>query len=522
MTSDQVPVAGPTGTAPRRSDAVVAAGLAVVLGALAGVCALLGGQFLLGVLRLAAGLLAGLAVGALAVAVLGERTDRRDLVRGIAAALALVVAIALTVPALISARVPTLEDAALSRTDPLAEGDSVVSVGTAGAPVLLRRAAGGGQLLHGTRVDAVEGGAEDVLALTADGHRLLRIGADATTVLDLPGTGAPQEAETLPGQVVALAGDLAVARTCTDGTCRLAGHDLAAADPTTPRWQVLDGSAEDPVRGPDADAAELAAPQAPTADDPGPGLLDAIRSTGRVPSVPLRRDAAGWMQLDPRTGFAVGQVLAPADAACRIAATDPAPGESSPVVLTVCAGEDGALTASSFAGGTQQWTSEAGPAGDWSVRLEDGRVIASGEEGEMVASGGQSAWTAPGGEGVAQASAFVTRIGIDGSRMIVTNDQGQVVAYDTATGQNPWSVPADAPADEVRGALATGTLALVTPPRRERALDPRGAERLRVIEAASGRVRVDLTARGRIQGVHPLGDGRVLVDTEDAALLVGG
>ena len=78
MTSDQVPVAGPTGTAPRRSDAVVAAGLAVVLGALAGVCALLGGQFLLGVLRLAAGLLAGLAVGALAVAVLGERPRSRS------------------------------------------------------------------------------------------------------------------------------------------------------------------------------------------------------------------------------------------------------------------------------------------------------------------------------------------------------------------------------------------------------------------------------------------------------------
>ena len=97
------------------------------------------------------------------------------------------------------------------------------------------------------------------------------------------------------------------------------------------------------------------------------------------------------------------------------------------------------------------------------MRLEAGRVLASGTEagttteGEILASEHGADWTAPGGDGVAQAEAFTARIGIDGTRMVLTNEAGQLLAYDTATGTNSWTLPLDDPEAGVRGSLAAGT-----------------------------------------------------------------
>ena len=98
-------------------DAATALGLAVVLLALAGISALLGGHFLLGALRLAAGVLAGAGLGVLLIALLGGRLRRRTRTL-LAAGLALVVALALTVPAVLATRV----DVALALTVPGGQG----------------------------------------------------------------------------------------------------------------------------------------------------------------------------------------------------------------------------------------------------------------------------------------------------------------------------------------------------------------------------------------------------------------
>jgi len=513
-----------------RPDPVAWTGAAVVLGALAGVCALLGDHLLLGVLRIAAGVLVGLAAGAGLVAL---RRGRGALLLPAAAVLALAVATALTAPALIAARAPSLDSSALARIAPLGDGDTVVGLGAAGAPVLVRRAAGGGQLLSGTRVQAVESGADEALALSEDGTRLLRTSEAGTTVLDAGGGGEPVALATLPGPVLALAGDVAMARVCEAGACLLTGYDLTEAPSADaapePLWQVLDGDASTAPRGPDPGSGGPAAPAIAVGAAPA-GLLDAITATGVVPAVPLRFDPAqGWVQLDPTTGFPMGRVLAGPEDLCRIAATDPAPGDTEPVVLTVCAAEDGALTATATRDGEEQWTSDPSPAGEWTVRMEDGRVLASGTEagtgatGEIVASEAGGAWSRPGGAGIEQASAFTSRVGIDGSRMVVTNEQGQLLAYDTATGENTWSAPLASPLEDLRGDVAASFVAVVTPAPRERSLDPRSGVRVRTIDAASGRLRLDLVVRDgdEVEGVRALGDGRALVTTGDAAYLLG-
>src|SRR5699024_1447705 len=110
------------------------------------------------------------------------------------------------------------------------------------------------------------------------------------------------------------------------------------------------------------------------------------RTTGVLPTVPLSFDPAqGWVQLDPATGFPVGRILAGPEEECRLAATGAAAGgtdarEPAPQVLTVCSAEDGAMTAAAYRDGTELWDSAPSPAGDWSVRLEGGRVLAAGTE----------------------------------------------------------------------------------------------------------------------------------------------
>ncbi|MEJ6543420.1 hypothetical protein PQI65_09475 [Brachybacterium paraconglomeratum] len=516
-------------------DAATALGLAVVLLALAGICALLGDHFLLGALRLAAGVLAGTGLGVLLLALLGRRLRRRTR-RLLAGALALVVALALTVPAVHASRVGSLESAAAAEIAPLGEGDEVASAPNGQGPVLVRRADGTAQLVGaGAEAREVEAAPDDVLALSSDGTRLVRVTGEVTRVHELgggsdaagdgsdapDGGAAPVE---LPGQPLALSGDTLVLRACEDGVCRVRGVDLTAPD--EPLWTVMDA---EETRGPDQ--AGLALPA--RAEAPA-GLLDAVAATGVLPSVPLRFDPAqGWLQIDAATGFPVGRVLAPADADCRIAATPAPPDpqsvqEQGPLVLTVCAGEDGALTATAFRDGAPLWESAPSPAGNWTVRLEAGRVLASGTEagttieGEILASEHGADWTAPGGDGVAQAEAFTARIGIDGTRMVLTNEAGQLLAYDTATGTNSWTLPLDDPEAGVRGSLAAGTAVVLDETVREEPLDPRGAQRLRVITAEDGAVSEELVLDEEITAWHPLSGGRALVSTDEETVLLGG
>lgn len=520
---------GTAGAAPGERpeiDTATALGAAVLLLAVAGICALLGEHFLLGVLRLAAGVLAGLGVGAALLALVGNRLRRRSrvlLAGGVAAALML----ALTVPAVLATRLDPLSEQALVTAEAVADGDTVHSLPEPGTPVLVRRADGGAQLLDGTGSRSLEALPEDVLALSADGTRLVRATGTGTEVILLdPTASAPDggfPAQTFEGTPLALAGDLLVLRHCTEGTCRLSGYDLT--DPAAPLWTLLDA---EQTRGVDPLGVEVAA-----RPDAQPGLLDAARATGVLPAVPLRFDPAqGWVQLDPATGFPVGRILVAPEEDCRISATGPSPHPQDPLrevplVLAVCSGEDGALTATAHQDGTVLWESAPSPAGDWSVRIDQGRVLATGTEagtetaGEIVASEQRAEWTAPGAEGVAQAEAFTSRIGIDGRAMVVANASGQLVAYETATGANIWTLPLSSPDATVSGRLSAGTAVVLDPVARTSPLDPRGAQRLRVIDTETGEVTDEAIIDGDVGPVRPVGGGRALVTVDGESLRFG-
>lgn len=514
-------------TGPEISTAV---GAGVVLLALAGICALLGSHLLIGALRLAAGVLAGAGLGVLVLPAARSWLPRRR--RLLAAALALLVAAALTVPAAVDSRTPPLEDRAVAVLEPLDEQDHITSVpdpqDPAASPVLIRRADGSAQLLRAGRLDALEPAGGDVLALSADGSRLARIGEHSTQVLSLPEDSAPVPEAVLPGQVLALGGDLAVARACEGEVCRLSGYDLAAAAGTEGPavWTVGDASE---TRGPDPAGTQL--PAVAETEQP-PGLLDATDLTGLVPAVPLRFDPAqGWLQLDPATGFPLGQVLAGPEQHCRIAATTPprdgaSPHETGPQTVTVCSEPDGSMTARAHRDGAMLWESAPSPAGQWQVRLESGRVLATGTEngadvpGEIVASPQQSDWTAPGGTALQEADALVARLGIDGDRMVAANATGQLLAYDTADGTNLWTLPLPGP-EGLRGVLESGTVVALDRLDRTHPLQPRHGRRLRIVDAATGQITQQAVVTEEITALAGLSGGRALVTTAEHTLLLG-
>lgn len=510
-------------------DRATLLGLAVVLLALAGVCALLGGHLLLGALRLAAGVLAGLGLGAALLALLPGRLAPRPRLLGAAAA-ALAAALLLTVPAVLSTRGAPLQDHAVLALDALGEGDAVHSLPLPGSPVLVHRASGEAQVLIGGAVHPLAASSHDVLALSADGTRLLRATGASTEVLLLdptlstPDGGLPSR--TFDGSPVSLADDVLVMRSCEEGLCRHSGFDLAA--PEEPLWVV---SAPAQTRGQDPAGVPV-----PARAEEETGLLDALRASGVVPVLPLSFDPAqGWVQLDPATGFPVGRLLAGPDEECRIAViNEPVggpvagadPRQEEPLVLTACSAEDGALTASAFRDGTRLWESAPSTAGTWSVRMDGGRVLAAGTgadgaEGELVATEQRAGWTAPGGEGLAQAAALTARVGIDGTGMVVTNEAGQLLAYELADGANTWTLPLSSAGAAVRGTLDAGTAVVLDEARRDHPLAPRTAQRLRVIEASTGEVTVEVEVAGEIGALHPLGGGRALVTVGEQTLLLG-
>ncbi|WP_304502259.1 hypothetical protein [Brachybacterium sp. FME24] len=516
--SAAVPAPAPEST----GDATAALGLAVVLLALAGISALLGEHFLLGALRLTAGILTGAGAGVLALTLLRPRLASRPR-RLVAGGLALAVALALTAPAVLATRLDPLEDSAQANIAALGEGDTVHSVPGTDAPVLVRRADGTAQLLRTGQSIVVHSAPEEVVALSADGRWLVQVTGATTRVAPLSAEAGAGEEITLDGSPLALSGDVIVLRHCEEAdaeaeSCRLSGYDLT--DPAQALWTV---AAPAQARGIDPAGVDV-----PARPQQAPGLLDAARATGVLPAVPLRFDPAqGWLQLDPATGFPVGRVLAGADQECRVTATGPAPtaAQTDPLVLTVCSDDGGALTATAHVRGEVLWVSEPSPAGVWSVRMGQGRVLATGteegtgEDGEIVASEHRAAWTEPGAGALDEAVDATARLGIDGARMVLVNESGQLVAYDTADGTNTWTLPA--PRTPVTGTLEAATAVALDPVERTRSLEPRGAQRLRVIDAATGDVTHDSVVAGEVRGVHGVGDGRALVTLGDRTVLLG-
>lgn len=510
-------------------DRTTTLGAAVVLLALAGICALLGDHVVLGALRLAAGVLTGLGLGAALLALLSGRRARlaphpRLLV---AAGTALATALVLTVPAVLATRVDPLADRAEATLGALGEGDTVHSLPAPDSPVLVRRADGTAQVLIDGGVHVVEATEHDVLALSADGKRLVRATGVVTEVLLLDPTEITPDgafpSRTFESTPLALAGDLIVLRSCTEGLCRLSGVDLTAEE--EPLWVV---SAPTETRGSDPVGVEV-----PARHQQVPGLLDALRATGVMPPVPLSFDPGqGWVQLDPETGFPIGRILVGPEEECRIAVTGeavaaPDPLHPAPLVLTVCSADDGALTATAFRDGAVLWESAPSPAGAWSVRLDQGRVLATGTAegsdtaGEIIASEQRADWTAPGGEGLEQVAAFTARIGIDGAAMVVTNESGQLLGYELAGGAHTWTLPLASPDAEVRGTLADGIAVVLDSVVRERPLQPRGTQRLRVIDVTTGEVNLEVLLAEQVDAVRAVGGGRALVTVEGETLLLG-
>lgn len=529
----------------RGSDATTAIGLVVVLLALAGICALVGEHLLLGALRLAAGVLAGAGIGVLLLALLGARWRGRTRAL-LAGGLALLMSLGLTLPAVLASHVAPLAQDALLSIEALEEGDVVRSVPGQDGPVLVRRADGTAQLLSAgasgpAEVTTIEARPEDLVALTAEGSHLVHTtGTDdavaaTTTVRTLTGNegsgadAAPTEEATFTGLPLALAGTTLLLHRCEEenaSLCTLSGYDLT--DPSSPRWTLAD--VPEP-RGPDPVDREIDA----RAEQPS-GLLDAARATGVLPAVPVFFDPAqGWLQLDPETGFPVGRVLAGAEEDCRLAATAPSPNAQSaqatlqvaPVVLTVCSQQDGAMIAAAHLRGELFWASEPSPAGSWQVRLDQGRVLALGTEegagtaGEIIASEQDVAWTAPGGGALEEAVPATARLGIDGGRMVLANTSGQLVAYDSASGANTWTLPVSSAGAPISGGLEASTAVVLDPVARTSALDPRGAQRLRIIDAATGAVTYEATTTQEVSAVHALGQGRALVTVGERSLLLG-
>jgi len=153
-------------------------------------------------------------------------------------------------------------------------------------------------------------------------------------------------------------------------------------------------------------------------------------------------------------------------------------------------------------------------------------VLATGTEagtdapGEIVASSQQADWTAPGGTALQEADALVARLGIDGERMVAANATGQLLAYDTADGTNLWTLPLPEP-EGMRGVLEAGTVVALDRLDRTHPLQPRGAQRLRIIDATTGQITQQAAVTEEITAVRGLSGGRALVTTEEHTLLLG-
>lgn len=492
--------------------------LAVALAAVGAACWIVGEHRLQAPLRLLGGAIAGLTLGPLVLVVAGRA--RRG--RVVAVALAVLAALALTVPAVLAHRVGTLDGVEPAGLAPLGADDQVVSVAGTDEPsaILVRRAAGASQLVadDGMAVTDLATAAGDVAALSADGRYVTVAHAGSTQVAS---ASDPARSRTVVGTPVGLVGDVLVVRVCADERCDERGYDLRGTGPLDePTWTV-DVDVDAPVA--DAEGAAL------TIGGPAPSAADVGRQAGVLPDAVVRRAAGqGWAWVDPATGHLHGRVIAPDDGSCRVVAPASLDDDGAvPPVVAVCAAADGALTASASRDGAPLWTSDASAPGDWTVRIDGGRVIAdgtqseSGTAGEIVATEHDAAWSEPGGETVAEAGPYRAQVGVDGMDVVRVTAAGQAIAHDIATGETVWAEPVSEQGGPLRGALGARTAVLLDTEARTDALDPRAATRLRVIDSATGEVTVDGWSPHPVQDVRPVSAGRALVLVDDRMLLVG-
>ncbi len=492
--------------------------IAVVLAAVGAACWIVGEHQLRAVLRLLGGALAGLALAPLVLAAAG-RARRAMQVAGVLAVLA---ALALTVPAVLAHRVGTLDGIELEGLAPLGADDQVVSVAGTEEPsaILVRRAGGASQLVtaDGASVADLATVPKDVVALSADG-RYVTVAHDGST--RVAAATDPSAVRTVEGTPVGLVGDVLVVRACADGRCDERGYDLGGTGSLDePLWTV-DVDVDAPVADPEGTALTIGGPALSTAD--------VGRETGVLPHAVVRRAAGqGWAWVDPATGHVDGRLIAADGDACRVVAPASLDDGALQPVVAVCAGTDGALTASASRDGEPVWTSAASAAGDWTVRVENGRVIADGTQaesgtvGEIVATEHSPVWIEPGGETVAEAGPYRAQVGVDGRDVVRVTAAGQVIAHDVVTGETVWAEPISEQGAALRGALAARTVVLLDAHARTDALDPSAATHLRVIDSSTGEVTVDRWSPGVIADVRPVSAGRALVLENGRMLLVGG
>lgn len=507
-------------------DPVLIVSAGIVLACLAGMAWLLADMLLDGRLLVLAGVLAGLAAGCALLAALARFTPLRMLLqRCLAGAAAAAVALGLLVPALSGTGPEELAERAAVSTAALTEGDTVASV--PGAPVLIRRADGSGELLGEDGVQEIAGAEASTLGLSADGAWLVGVGDGTSWVRSLAG-GALGPVQELDGTLLTLTGDIAVLHRCAEGRCDLAGWDLAAEGADQELWSI---TAPEEARGQAPAGAEIAlgGDSDAGADQEGaPEATAAVQADGVVPSAPVRFDPEqGWLWFDPTSGHPVGRVLSDPEQDCRVASVPAvetgAAQTHGPAAVMVCSTDDGVLTASGLSDGAARWTSEASPAGSWTVRLTEGAVLARGTEegtdieGEMVASSTRARWTASGG---VSPPALRARIGLDGALILGFTERDEALAADTATGEILWTVPVRAADRDPRGALGHDGAVIVDSAPRSHPFDPRDAQRLRVLDRARGRVQEALVTRDPIERVQPLSEGRVLVGSGERLMLL--
>lgn len=501
----------------RGGDPLVRLALAVALVALGITAWLLGEDRLSAPLRLSGGALIGLGAGVLVLAVLGRSLARRPRALRIAtSAVALLTALALTIPAVAVHRAGTLGGPVLEGLEPLAADDRVVSVpGTqAPSPILVLRVSGTAQLIaaDGSRADDLGAVSGDAVALTPDARAVLVV-HDGTT-RRAPATD-PRAWTELEGEAIAAPEGLLVLRSCDETTCT--DRAVPADDPAAePLWSIDAGPG---APGPDAEGARLPGPGAAT------GALAAVRDAGIVPSAAVRwTEGQGWFSVDPRTGFVHGRRIAGSEEPCRVVAPSSRTvlDEVSPV-MAVCTAEDGAVTVRAHRDGSPLWESAPTAPGAWRATVSGGRTVLEGRPadgsagGLLVISEASAAATAPGGPEAD--GAYRALVGVDGRDVVRITDDGRAVDHDLVTGELVWSAPVVG--EEVRGALGGRTTVLLDDRPREDALDPAGARRLRVVDDATGRVTVDRWSTDPPRDVRPVSAGRALVQTDDGLLLVG-
>lgn len=533
----------------RRATLLWAALAAATFGATAW---LLADHFLIGALLILACVLCGAAAASVLAAFVSATSQRA---KTGPVALAVLVAVGLLIPQFLASRyedlatagvplpeVPPPGTVALPHADPelvvlaYPEGGGhavTIPAGDDSTPTAEKgQISSGGSPTSTYRSLLTDHGTGTTVLSSADGEFLLAVTGEETTVFRLTDTtrnnGESSSGERedtrdirgpLPGTPIAVDRATIIMRSCSpDGACTLSGYPWEGTD-NTPAWQI---------REPDH-------PWYAQADNT---ILDPSQSPSPAtrPVLPghavLFDPSQGLIELDPATGFAVGQTLSTPDETCRaavssVASSAAAPYQAAPsdsdVVLTLCEGEDGAVTAAAWDRGHLIWQSDPSPAGQWTALADHGLLVAAGTESDTGADGellaaGSGPWSVPGAD--ADLSTVRARVAMDGRFMSVITVDGDLVLADTRTGVGRSLHDISG---QVRGSWQHhDALVILDDVERTHPLHPRdGAMRLRVIEMTSGDVTARIRLRSTPDEVIPVPGGQVIVVTGDRAVLLG-